>query len=542
VTERVIIVGGGHNGLVCAAYLARAGRKVTVVEAAPFVGGAAVTREFVPGFKVSACAHLLYGLDPVVARELALASHGLSYSRTNVRNVALSPGGPPLVLDREHAIEGDLSDADRAALTHFTKRMHRFASLLARQHRRAPPRLAWNTWGAAMQAAALAFDIRRLGRGDMREFLRIATMNVFDVLEDTFENPLLKGALAMDAVLGTKLGPRSGHTVLNLLHRWSGGGSAAIPRGGMGAVTRALAAAAKAAGAEIRLASPVASILLEGDRASGVRLATGEELHADVVISNADPKQTLLTLLGARHLDTEFARRVNHYRTQGTAAKLHLALSALPAFPNVEAAHLGERLLIAPDLEYIENAFNPAKYREPSRHPVLEITIPTVHDETLAPPGQHVLSAIIQYAPYDIEGGWDAPAAGGDASTRSPEDTGLSRRTQFGEHALDVLETCAPGLRSLIVGAELLTPFDIEREFRITGGHWHHGELTLDQFLMLRPVPGAAQYATPVPNLYLCGAGTHPGGGVMGSAGYNAARAVLRASTSEARRQRETKS
>jgi phytoene dehydrogenase-like protein len=311
----------------------------------------------------------------------------------------------------------------------------------------------------------------------------------------------------MDAVLGTKLGPRSGHTVLNLLHRWSGSAgsemsSGAIPRGGMGSVTRALVSAASAAGAQVRLSSPVASIVLEGDRAVGVRLASGEQVPADVVVSNADPKQTFLELLGARHLETEFARRVNTYRTQGTAAKLHLALASLPTFTNVDPSLLGERLLIAPDLDYIERAFNPVKYGECGTEPVLEITIPSIHDDTLAPKGQHVLSATVQYVPFDVD-------------------------SSFIERALAVLEQYTPGLRTLITHAELLTPADIQREFRITGGHWHHGELVLDQFLMLRPVPGAAQYATPVRDLYLCGAGCHPGGGVMGSAGYNAAQAVL---------------
>lgn len=510
-TDRIVIIGGGHNGLVCAAYLARAGRKVTVVEAATRVGGAAVTREFAPGFKVSACAHLLYGLSARVAKDLSLETRGLSFARSNVQNIALSANGSPLALSDGRILQGDVSDADRTALAQFTQRMRRFSDLLARQQLRPPPRLAWDTWGEALQAAKLGLDIRRLGREDMREFLRIATMNVFDILEDTFENAQLKGALAMDAVLGTRLGPRSGHTILNMLHRWSGGGGqSAIPRGGMGAVTHALAAAATAAGVEIRISSPVAAVMLDGDRAEGVRLATGEEISAEVVVSNADPKQTFLQLLGARHLETEFARRVNQFRANGTAAKLHLALSGLPNFRGLDSVQVGERLLIAPDLDAIETAFNPAKYREPSDRPVFEITIPSVHDNTLAPPGQHVLSAVVQYAPYDVERGWD------------------ERREAFQARVLDVLEDYAPGLRSSIVAAELLTPLDIEREFRITGGHWHHGELTLDQYLMLRPVPGAAQYATPIRNLYLCGAGCHPGGGVMGSAGHNAAQAILR--------------
>lgn len=514
--QRVLIIGGGHNGLVCATYLARAGRKVLVLEAAPRVGGAAITREFAPGFKVSAAAHLLHLLDPQIEKELDLKRHGLHYAHTSLKTVSLSQTGEPLVLDGSTVVAGKVSAADRAALATHVTRMQKFARVVARQHGRIPARLASGNWRDTITAAALAFDIRGLGRRDMREFLRLATMNIFDVLEDTFESTQLKGALALDGVLGAKLGPRSGNTVFNSWYRASGvagghAGSFALPAGGMGAVTQAIAAAAQAAGVEIRLSSPVASVSLNGDRVSGVRLENDETLTADVVVSNADPKTTLMKLLGARHLETEFARRVHNVRAIGTAAKLHLALSGVPAFRGLPAEHAGERLLIAPDLSYIEQAFNPAKYREFSSAPVLEITLPSVHDASLAPAGKHVLSAVVQYAPHDIEGGWDA------------------HRERFANATLALLERYAPGLRAQIIASELLTPLDIEREFRMTGGHWHHGELTLDQFMMLRPVPGAGGYAMPVTGLYLCGAGCHPGGGVMGSAGRNAARVILKA-------------
>jgi phytoene dehydrogenase-like protein len=514
--NRTIIVGAGHNGLVCAAYLAKARRQVLVLEAADRVGGAAVTREFTPGHKVSACAHLLYQLDAGVHRDLNLGRHGLKLARTNLKTVALGAAGTHLVLDGPRVESGSLGDADRRALGDYRERMLKFARVLARQHNRRPPRIGGGDRSNLLGAAALGWDIRRLGRGDMREFLRIAGINIYDVLEETFDDALLKGALAFDAVLGTNLGPRSNNSVLALLHRLSGhavDGSRgpALPAGGMGAVTAAIAAAATANGAQIRTSSPVARITLDGDRVSGVQLESGETIAAGTVISNADPARTLLTLLGARNLETGFTQRIHHFRARGTAAKLHLALDSLPEFSGLAPALAGERLVIAPDMTYVEHAFDHSKYGECSPEPALEISIPTVHDPSLAPNGHHVLSAVVQYAPHDARANTDAA------------------RAAFLERTRAVLERYAPTLRRRIVAAEMLLPFDIEREFRITGGHWHHGELALDQLLMLRPVPGAAQYAMPVAGLYLCGAGCHPGGGVMGSAGGNAARAVLEA-------------
>jgi len=513
--DRIVLVGGGHNGLVCAAYLARAGRKVLVLEAADQVGGAAVTREFAPGFRVSSVAHLLHALDPRIERELRLGRHGLAYARRGLRTVALGEGAP-LVLDGANVVAGDVTPADRAALADYVRRQQRFAAVLAKQHGFGAgfsvfrlfgrSRNNRNTENPAPWLARFALDVRLLGRADMRELLRVGTMNLYDLLEDRFDSARLKGALALDGVLGARLGPRSGQTFFTSLQH---AGARGLPRGGMGAVTGALAVAARAAGAEIRVASPVASFTLDGERVTGVVLQSGEQIAAAAVVSNADPQTTFLELLGARHLDAEFARRVAHIRSTGCAAKLHLALAGPPDFRRVPAELLGERLVVAPDLGYIEAAFNPAKYREYSSQPVLEITVPSMHDPGLAPPGQHVLSAIVQYAPRDLAIGW---AAG---------------RAPFLEATLGVLARYAPALRSQVVAAELLTPLDIENDYRIHGGHWHHGELALDQYLMLRPVPGAGQYATPVPGLYLCGAGSHPGGGVIGAAGRNAARVVL---------------
>jgi phytoene dehydrogenase-like protein len=392
--------------------------------------------------------------------------------------------------------------------------MDRFARLLGRLHKRPPPRLGVNNSGDLLSIARLGLDIRRLGKTDMNEFLRIAGINIYDVLDENFEHPLLKGALSLDGVLGAHLGPRSNNSLLNALYRISGRvggdqGSLAIPRGGMGAVTSVLGAAAERNGVSIRTSSRVRSIQLDGDRIQGVELDNGEQIAAAAIVSNADPRTTFFDLLGARHLEAEFVRRIDNIRMNGNAAKLHLALDRLPEFTGLAQEKAGERLVIAPDMAYVERAFDHSKYGRYSTEPALEITVPSVHDDSLAPTGQHVLSAIVQYAPYALKEGWE---------------TG---KQVFLDQLIDLIGRYAPDIGQRVVAAELLTPVDIEREFGMTGGHWHHGEYALDQALMLRPVPGAAQYATPINGLFLCGAGCHPGGGVMGNAGRNAAAVVL---------------
>lgn len=507
--NQVVIIGGGHNGLVCAAYLAKAGKRVTVLEAAPRVGGAAATREFAPGYRVSAGAHLLYVLDAGVRKELALDANGLSLTQADVKTTALAVDGNHLLILADRLQGANVNAADQAAMQEYRRLMNRLARVLNRLNNRVPPRIGTRDRKDWMGLAKTALDVRLLGRDDMREFLRIAGINVYDVLEEYFENPLLKGALSMDGVLGTNLGPRSNNSVFCALQRLSGLQPLAIPRGGMGAVSDTLARVAGKHGADIRTSAAVARILVDGGRVHGVELANGEKIMAGTVISNADPKTTFLGLLGARHLEAGFTRRIMNIRMRGNTAKLHLALDGLPAFKGLNQDRLGDRLLIAPDMQYVDHAFNHAKYGEYSAQPVAEITIPSIHDHELAPAGKHVLSAVVQYAPYDLKEGWQ---------TGKEAFTGL---------VLDTLARYAPGIRDLASHVELLTPKDIERQFCITGGHWHHGELAIDQALMLRPVPGAAQYASPVDGLYLCGAGSHPGGGVMGSAGRNAANAVL---------------
>jgi phytoene dehydrogenase-like protein len=504
-----IVVGGGHNGLTCAAYLARGGRSVLVLEASAQLGGAAVTREFAPGFRVSACAHLLHAPATVLG-ELGLSAHGLKLAPGALSTLALGDGAH-LPLGEPAAWPAHAQrDADRYAA--YDTRLARLAAALRPLLSMAPPGPGALSWGERAALGALTLRLRALGRRDLRELLRIGAMCVYDLLDEHFGSAAVKGALAFDAVLGTNFGPRSPGTVFTLLYRLAAGGGAPLaqPLGGLGALSEALANAARAAGAEIRAAAPVRRILVREDRAAGVVLESGEELAAGAVISSADPKTTFLKLLGAEHLDTGFVRRIGHLRTRGLAAKVHLALDGPPQFAGVSPAALSGRLLIAPSAEYLERAFNHAKYREYSAAPMLEITVPTLADPSLAPPGCHVLSVIAQYAPYDLAGGWEAG------------------REPFTELVIDTLARHAPGLRAQLRAAELLAPPDIEREFRISGGHWHHAELALDQFFVLRPVPGAAGYRAPLGGLFLCGAGCHPGGGVLGLAGRNAARQVLK--------------
>ncbi|MBV8402673.1 MAG: NAD(P)/FAD-dependent oxidoreductase [Gammaproteobacteria bacterium] len=511
-----MVIGGGHNGLVCAAYLARSGRRVLVLEAASQVGGAAVTREFAPGFRVSACAHLLHLMPPSIVRELSLDRQGLELAATDLPTTALDPEGEHLSLslatDAVRALRSRCA-ADAAAYEEWQSLVARIAAALHPVLNITPPRLGTEDWRDRMALLGVGWRLRRLGRRDLRELLRIGGMCVHDLLEDRFRLPLLKGALALDAVLGTNYGPRSPGTVLSLLYRAAaahGGGSFVQPAGGLGSLSEALARAAVAAGAEVRTGSIVERILVSDDRAAGVRLASGETISAATVISSADPKTTFLRLLGCEHLDAGFVRRVTQLRSRGLTAKLHLALARLPEFPGLDAAALGGRLLIAPSADYIERAYNYAKYDEFSSAPVLEVTLPTLADAALAPEGRHVLSAIVQYAPYTLAGGWSA------------------QRQRFTELLIDTLARYSPDLRECVTASELLAPPDIEREFRISGGHWHHAELALDQFFMLRPVPGATQYRAPLAGLFLCGAGCHPGGGVMGLAGRNAAQALIR--------------
>ncbi len=507
----VVIVGGGHNGLVCAAYLARAGYSVQVLEARDTVGGGASTDYFAEGYRVSGLAHLLHSLNPRVCKDLGLKDAGLD-TGSPLNTILLDTRGRHLTLAANEVTGEDISQEETAAYRLFKKQFHEYARALAPLMENKPPRLKNMDRADRFTLAKLGWKLRfGLGSDAMQEFLRVGGINIFDVLNEVFKDDRLKGALAADAVLGHHMGPRTPNTVLTYLHRLRGEihGFQSLPPGGMGKIASALSEAATRAGATIRTAARVERILVADGRATGIQLDSGEQIWADIVISNADAKTTFLGLVGTLELDAMFAQRISRTRTRGNVAKFHLGLNALPAIDGLSEEQLGQRLLIAPDMRYVEHAFNHAKYGEYSENPVLEITIPSISDPALAPPGHHVVSVSASFAPYDLKQGWDIG------------------RCDFSNRILSVIDRYAPGFSSLVVAQELLTPVDIEARYNVTGGHWHHGEMSIDQSFMMRPVHGSAQYNTPIDGLFLCGAAAHPGGGINGTAGRNAAQRIM---------------
>ncbi|HEV2961097.1 MAG TPA: NAD(P)/FAD-dependent oxidoreductase [Candidatus Angelobacter sp.] len=521
-TRDVIIIGGGHNGLVTAFYLAKAGFKPLVLERRDLVGGAAITEEFYPGFRCSTLAHSAGPLQPEIVRDMGLAQHGLKLITSEVNAAALSPDGRALVLyddDKRSAQEiSSFSAKDSAKYLGFRESLQKIGRVIGEALKLSPPDIddpsRSDLWGMLQTGRAL----RKLGKRDMYRVLRWGPMAVADLVAEFFETELLRATVAARGIFGTFLGPWSAGSSLVLLIRSAGdshpAGSAGFAIGGMGAVTQAMAAAARKAGAEIRTGADVIEVKIKNGAASGVVLANGEEITSKAVISNADPKRTLLKLVDPIHLSPDFAMKLQHYRMPGTVAKVNLALSALPTFTalkNGNSSALGGRIHIGPEIDYLERAFDESKYGNFSLHPYLEAAIPSLTDPSLAPDGKHVMSIYVQYAPFKLK-----------------ETDWASQRSAFGDTVVKTLSEYAPGLPDLILHRQVITPQDLEDTYGLTSGHIFHGELALDQFFTMRPLLDWARYRTPIPKLYLCGSGTHPGAGLTGGSGANAAREILK--------------
>jgi phytoene dehydrogenase-like protein len=501
-----IVIGAGHNGLVCAAYLARAGQSVLVLESSPTPGGLAACREFHPGFKASV-AHSVSHFSSQIAKDLDLEAHGLNVMSERLPTIGLSAEGHHVVI-HERTVHGVAED-DIRAYREYSVLMRRFAETLQPFWLKTIPRIRKGKLTDLMTFGHIGLRLRRLGKKDMREFLRIVALPARDLTDEFFDSELLKATLCWDGLIGSRLAPRSpNHAVLAMLYRMAG-----LPLDGPGQLIDALQASATARGAEIRTRAAVERILVRGDdkglAAHGVKLVGGEEIEADRIVSSADPQRTFFDLVGTENLEIGFSNRIRRLRCHGLVAKLHLALSDLPCFIGLERP--AGRMIIAPDMDSVEFAFDDAKYGECSRQPVMEVVIPSLHDASLAPDGQHVLSAHVMYGPYGLKTGWDKEA-----------------REAFFERAIDTLARYAPDIREQILHAELLAPLDLEQTCNVTGGHWHHTEFALDQALMMRPTYEAAQYSTPLPGLFLCGAGCHPAGDLTGAPGHNAAHEILK--------------
>jgi phytoene dehydrogenase-like protein len=516
-----VVVGAGHNGLVAGAYLARAGWRVVILERSGRVGGILGHTEPVPGFRVPLVAHTVGRLRPSVVRDLDLERHGLRLLRSDARVFAPQPDGSAVTLwgDPARTAEGlrDRSPRDAEAYPRFDRRVRVIASFLAWLNATAPPEIQSPSLRDAIAGLRLGRAFRRLGPRAGRETLRVLPMPVADLVGEQLESEALRGAVASRAVRFTAMGPWTAGTAAALLADSAGNdggaaGESVFASGGPGALADALASAAGAFGTEIRTAAEVTSVITANDRITGVALASGEEIPARVVVSSADPKRTLLGLIDPEDLGPTLVWRTSNIRMPGCAAKVNLALGGVPRFLGADDdAQLRGRIVIAPSIDYLERGSDAAKYGRVSDQPFLEATIPSLLDPSLAPPGQHVMSVIAQWAPHRLRASsWDVEREG------------------LGDLVVKTLEAFAPGLSNLILAREVLTPLDLERDLALTGGHVLHGEPGLDQFFAWRPLLGFARYRMPIAGLYLSGSGAHPGGGITGAPGANAAREILK--------------
>jgi phytoene dehydrogenase-like protein len=520
-TPDTIIIGGGHNGLTTAFYLAKAGLKPLVLERRAIVGGAAVTEEIAPGYRCPTLSHVTGPLRPSVVRDMQLAARGVEFFHPDPRLVTLSVEGRTLAFSTDPSRTADairpFSDADAKKYPDFCRLLARLGSFFTELLDTTPPSLDGPGAGELWDLLKTGRRFRALGKTDGFRLLRWMPMAAADLVAEWFSTDLLQAAIAARGIFGVAQGPWSAGTgavlLLNAAVDPAPGGSSVTVKGGLGALTRAMADAARQAGAEIRTRGGVARVTVRNGRAAGVVLEDGTEVSANAVVANTDPRRTLLGLVDSIELDPGFLTRVRNYRCPGTSAKINLALSALPVFRGVaNPSDLKGRIQIGPSIDYLERAFDASKYGEISHEPYLDVTLPSLHDPTLAPAGAHVMSIHVQFAPFKLA-------------------HGRAWRDAAGELASSVLRTLsqyAPGIEPLIVHQQVITPHDLESEYGLTGGHILHGEPSLDQLFTMRPILGWAQYRTPIDRLYLCGSGTHPGGGVTSGSGQNAAREIIK--------------
>ena len=516
-----IIIGSGHNALTTAFYLARAGLKPLVLEQRPVVGGSAVTEALAPGFRCPTLAHAIGPLRPSIVRDMRLGSRGVEFVAPDPRLVALAPDGRHLTFSTDVARTAEairaFSESDAAKYPEFCGALERLGAFLNELLETTPPSLDGPAAGEWWDLLKTGRRFRALGRVDAFRLLRWMPMAAADLVSEWFSSDLLQAAIAARGIFGVAQGPWSAGTgatlLLNAAVDPAPGGSSIAVKGGPGAMTRAMADAATEAGAEIRTGVTVARVIVRDGSVAGVVLDDGREIPGRAVVSSADPKRTFLGLVDPMELDPTFLGRIRNYRCPGTTGKVNLALSALPNFSGIgDTVNLKGRIHIGPGIDYLERAFDASKYGEISAEPYLDVTIPSLTDPSLAPGGAHVMSVYVQFAPYRLAGGrsWSDAAA------------------DLGRAAIGTLSHYAPGIERLVVHQQVITPADLESAYGLTGGHILHGEPSLDQLFTMRPILGCAQYRTPIHNLFLCGAGTHPGGGITGGSGQNAARAILK--------------
>ena len=517
----VIVIGGGHNGLVHAAYLAQAGRKVLVLERRHVLGGAAVTEEVFPGFRFSVCSYVVSLLRPEIIRDLDLSRHGLEILPLDGTFTPMPDGNHLWRMNDHGRTRREIarhSRVDAEAYDEYSLAMVEMARFVKPLLAMTPPDPFARVPRGLGELVSLGLRFRSLAYADRCNLLQLMTMSAADFLDRWFETDVLKATMSASGIIGTFLGVRSPGTAYVLLHHYMGEIDGAfrswgLSKGGTGGISLAIASAARALGAEIRTGAAVERITIRDGRARGVVLRSGEEIEADVISSSVDPRATFLGLMEAGQLPADFVEDVRRYRFRGSSGKVNLALRALPDFTSLPGPgpHLRGAISISPSVEYMERAYDDAKYGRFSRRPYIDVVIPSLTDPSVAPPGRHVMSCFVQYAPYALAGGdWD------------------SQREAFGDTVIETLAEHAPNIRDIILHRQVLTPLDLEREFGLSEGNIFQGELTLEQLFFLRPAPGWARYRTPIRGLYMCGSATHPGGGIMGAPGLNAARRVIR--------------